>query len=203
MKKWSIAIVAFSATLLAHAQAPNWRLYTQASYSMGGDVLAKGGYTSGATFNLNAGSGVALSLGADYRLSDQLTIQASFGHHGDREVGTNGSVGFERQPVELTGFYAVNEQVRVGLGVRKARNARVQATRVAVGIPGSGSYDSSVGVILEGQYFFEAPSKTERKPVVGINLRLVQESYTLGPDGIGSRDKKDGSHIGLGVVLYY
>ncbi len=203
MKQVWMVLLLGCAAVAAQAQAPTWRLYGNVGYSMGGDALASGTYTTGSTFHLNAGSGVILALGLEYRLSQQLSIQASAAYHQEREVGTNGSLVFQRQPVELLGFLALSERARIGLGVRKALDAELKGTGVAVGFTGTGRYESSMGGVLEVQYFFDTPSTSDRRALFGVNLRLVHETYTLKPGGIGPMDKKDATHLALGLIAYY
>ncbi len=199
---WTAAMLVLAAAAV-QAQAPNWRLYGNVGYSVGGDALSTGTYSTGATFNLNAGAGAMITLGLAYQLSEQLAIQASAGYHQEREVGTNGSIGFKRQPVELLAYVALTERARIGLGVRKALDAEVKGTGVAVGFTGTGRYESSVGGVLEAQYFFDTPSTTDRRALFGVNLRLVHETYTLQPGGVGPSSRKDGSHLALGLIAYY
>jgi hypothetical protein len=142
-------------------------------------------------------------VGADVRLTDKVSIQGSVGHQRNRVVGSNFTFDFQRQPVELMGFYSVTEQVRVGLGARKVVNAKLTGDGVALGYAANGNYDSSVGAVLEAQYLFNPPSQVARNLVVGINLRFVKEDFTQADGGIPPYETKSGDHIALGLVFYY
>lgn len=204
MKKGLIGLAVAMAGMAAYAQeAPALRAYASVGYGYGGAALVSGVFSSGQEFELNAGDGLVLTLGADYRLTDRFSVRGSFGYQYNDIRAINGNLEFTRHPVELLGFYALNEQVRVGLGLRKVVGAEVKLTDAAAVLPGAGKYDSSVGAVLEGQYLFNTPSATGRSLVTGLNLRFVSESFTQQDDGAGPYEKKSGSHVELGLMFYY
>ena len=202
MKNWLIASIITLGCAVAQAQSPMVRFHGAVGYSVGGDTLASGKYTDGTSYSVSAGQGLLLALGADFRVADKVTIQATVGHHQDSVYASNGEIAFKRSPVELLTFYDMTEQFRLGGGLRKAQNAELTATGAAVGIPGTGAYESTVGLVLEGQYFFNSPpsSPEERKPRWGLGVRIVGESYKPTNGSTGSRD---GSHLAVSMLFYY
>lgn len=202
MNHWLIGSLFALGSAVAQAQSTGVRFHAAVGYSVGGDTLASGTYTSGNSYSISAGKGVMLALGADFRLDDKLSLQATVGHHQDTAAASNGEIAFRRTPVELLGFYDLSERIRLGGGLRKAQNAEVTASGAAIGWAPVGTYESTLGVVLEGQYFFNSPpsSPEERKPRWGLSVRLVTESFKPVNGVTGS---KDGSHLGLAMVFYY
>jgi hypothetical protein len=200
MKKSLIGLTLACAAAAAQADAPKFRLYGSVGYAFGGDPLVSGTWTSGDTWDLRAGRGSALALGGSLRMTDRVTIQGSIGHHRYSIDGTNGNIVFTRVPVELLGFYSLTEQLRLGLGVRQSRNARVKGGGVAASV--DEPYESSSGAVIEGQYFFDKPSTSSREPEFGLYLRYVKESYTA-KNASWDTEKRDGNHVALGLMFYY
>lgn len=203
MKNWLLCLTIAVAGTAAQAEAPKLRFFGGVGYGLGGAPLLSEVYTNGQPFELDAGSGWVWTVGGDFRLTDKISVQGSIGHQRNRVVGSNFTFDFQRQPVELMGFYSVSEQVRVGVGARKVENAKLTGDGVAYGYPANGNYNSSVGAVLEAQYLFNVPSQVERNLVVGMNLRFVKESYTQADGGTPPYETKSGDHVALGLVFYY
>lgn len=199
MKNWLIGSVLVLGSTLAQAQAPTVRFHGNLGYSAGGATLASGNYTNGTSYRVSAGSGLILALGADVRVTDALTLQATFGSHVDQTNAENGEIAFKRSPVELLAFYDMSEKFRLGGGVRKAQNAELTATGAGLTVVTPGAYESTMGVVLEGQYFFQ-PYSAERKARFGLGVRLVSESFKRVN---GSAETRDGSHLGVSMLFYY
>lgn len=197
-KQLVVAFLALAATV-AQAQGAGVRLFTNLGYSFGGDTLASGTYVGGDSWTIKAGQGLLMAAGGDVRLTENFIVRASVGYHHDSTNANNGEVSFTRTPIELLGFYEVNQQVMLGGGLRKATGARVKATGVATGLSSAGDYDSNLGIVLEGVYFFDAISKVAHKPLWGINLRLVSEEFKQTSNPVN----KSGTHIALGLVFMY
>jgi len=202
MKKQLLATVLALGCIVAHAQAPAVRLVGTMAYGFGGDTLASGTYTNGNTYEVNAGKGVQFAVGADFRVSEKVTIQGSIGYHSDAATATNGEIAFKRTPVELLAFYDVSNQFRLGGGVRKSNDAEVTVSGAAVGAAAAGKYNSTTGTVLEGQYFFSPTTYAadSRKAQMGLNLRYVSESFTPASGVTGA---KSGNHVAIGLVIYY
>lgn len=203
MKTWLICFMMAAAATVAQAQAPSVRFLANVGYSAGGDTLASGNYVSGASYSINAGKGAIMALGVDFRVAEKVTLQATVGHHQDGTNASNGEIAFKRTPIELLGFYDMSENFRLGGGLRKAQNAEVTATGAAAGISAAGSYESTVGAVLEGQYFFNSTrySAAEHKALWGVGVRFVNESFKQSNNSTAS--SKSGSHLALSFLFYY
>jgi hypothetical protein len=203
MKRFFMGLMLMAAAFAAQADAPRLRFLGSVGYGWGGDQLINGTYTSGTNFELLAGTGWTWTVGGDLRLFDRFSLQASVGQQRNRVTAQNGDADFQRNPVELLGFFGVTDQLRLGLGLHKSYNAKVTGTGVFYGWTGAGSYEGSVGGVLEVQYLFWAPSKSERAAVWGMNLRFIKENFTLSAADGGTGEAKSGDQMAVGLVFYY
>lgn len=200
MKSGLIACMLVTSAMAAQAEAPRLRLFGSVGHGFGGDALVKGSWSNGEPWDLRAGTGPVLALGADFRIADRITVQGSVGHQRYSIDGTNGSVAFSRVPVELLGFYALTQQFRLGLGVRQSQSAKAVGGGVLSSV--YRTYDSSAGAVLEAQYLFSAPSASGRAPALGVHLRFIGEGFTQNNSGAGAQ-KISGNHVAAGLVFYY
>lgn len=201
-KQWLGCVVVFGC-MWAQAQAADLRFFGSLGGAFGGDTLASGKYSDGTSYEVNAGQGLVLSVGADYRVAEKVTVQGSVGYQSGSTNAKNGEITFKRLPVELLAFYDISNQMRIGGGVRKANSAELTVSGAALSSGATaGTYDSSVGTVLEGQYFFSPvdAGAAVRKAQFGLNLRYVGENYT---PANGSASAKSGNHLGFGLVMYY
>jgi hypothetical protein len=175
----------------AHAQSSDLHGFVGMALTGGGDTLVEIKYTDGSTQDIKAGGLIDLKAGIDYRQAGSpFSIQASIGYHTDSSHASNGSVRFDRYPIELLGFWHATDKLRVGGGLRVATSPRLHASGTAASYVGNTSFDSQAGAVVEGEYFV--------LPRFGITLRAVDEKYKA-PNG----EKIDGSHIGLRLNYYF
>jgi hypothetical protein len=155
--------------------------------TFGGETLVKVQYTDGHTQSIHSGGLFQIFGGAEYE-SDSFVVQGTVGYHVDDTSAKNGSVRFDRFPVELIGLWKTTDKVRLGLGVRSAGGAKVSSSGAAADV-GHQSFKSSTGLIVQGEYFF-GPNWS------GV-ARVVKEDYTA--NGV----KVSGNHVGLGVAYRF
>lgn len=166
------------------------RLYGGIGLTLGGDDLSTVQYSGGSTSDVKAGQGFQISGGIDYRWSETVSTQLSVGYHVSGLFAENGSVSFKRIPVELLGYYHLDNNWRVGGGVRFVSGAHLGGSGAGVGYVADQDADSTVGYVVEGEYFFS--------PNLGLKIRGVQEKYNF--EILGS---KQASHVGAFFSLYY
>jgi hypothetical protein len=155
----------------------------------GGEKLATVTYTNGDTQDIRSGGLVHYFAGVDVRAAPFLSVQATVGYHVDTSSGaSNGSVRFTRVPVEVLGYFHVNDAIRLGGGVRLINSPELRGRGVASNV--NESFDNSVGVVLEGEYKFTN--------WFGVKLRAVSESYRAKSTGI----KANGDHAGVYAAFY-
>ncbi len=198
MKKWLMALATGLAVVSAQAEAPRVRLFGSVAYGDGGDKIIAEQYSNGAPIEMFAGSGWTWTIGADMRLFGPLALQVSVGQQRNRVNGANFDMDFVRNPVEVLAFYSVTEQIRLGVGAHKTYNAKFTETGVQ---PRSRDYDGSTGAVLEGQYFFTAPTN-ERAFLSGVNLRVIRENFVQ-TSGTGTGTEARGDQVAIGLFFYY
>lgn len=156
----------------------------------GGDKLATVQWSNGDSTNIKAGGQIDLRAGVDVRLGDSpFTLQASLGWFTQRAGGSNGSVTFERFPLELTGHWRLSDDFRLGGGVRRVGDGKLRGRGAASNV-GTTTFTGKVGAVVEGEWLFAR--------LYGLALRYVSEEYEA-PNG----EKADGSHIGLRFSVYF
>lgn len=203
MKKTAAALALAALAMGASAQESPWRFVAGLGYANGGEKIASGTITTIGTnhvvpYDIQAGTGFQFRLGAEYRLSDRVALQATLGHSSSDAMGIDGSYEFTVVPLELMGFVDVASGFRIGLGARQS-SAELRGTGVAANSPVNGTFVSSQGAVLEVQYLFAngtAP-RSNAGPQFGISLRGVNETFT---HTLGTLN---GNHVELGVVVYY
>ncbi|HEY1392247.1 MAG TPA: outer membrane beta-barrel protein [Methylibium sp.] len=182
------ALVAAPAAQAQYAPAPV-RLVIGGGITGGGDRLATVYYNTGNSYDITAGSLIHVFVGGEWRVAPRVSMQANVGYHFDRTDASNGSIRFERFPIELLAHYDINPVFRLGGGVRFVTGAKLAGTG-AVG--GDIDFQSTTGLVLEGEYMMSSN--------LGLKLRAVPvEDYT--PSGGGS--KLNGSHVGFYLTGYF
>lgn len=195
MKKIVFAVTALLA--LGAAQAQNSYPVAEpkplafllgAGFSAGGDNLATAHYSNGDSIDIDAGKGVYLTAGANYRFHPLFSLQASINFHVDDTSAKNGSVKFQRFPIELLGYYHINEQWRIGGGVRYVSSPKLSGSGYASDL--DFEFDNTTSGVVEGEYFYN--------PKVGIKVRYVKEKFKAARVSDINAD-----HVGVSVNYYF
>lgn len=193
MKKTLLACAILCASISAHAQTAAvhpLRLLVGAGLTFGGDKLATTSYTNGDSANIRAGSGLQLLAGAEYRLSEQFSVQGSFGYHIHyTPEASNGDADFSRFPIELIGYFHANRQWRVGGGLRFVRKPELSGSGYASNL--DERFENTTGAVLEVEYFVN--------PSVGLKLRAVSEKY----ESTRYYGSASGNHVGIFANYYF
>ncbi|MYM21055.1 outer membrane beta-barrel protein [Duganella sp. FT135W] len=190
MKKIAFAVAALLATVgaaQAQTQSPV-RFLAGLGISGGGDNLATAKYTNGSSQKIKAGGGVYFTTGADYRLSEEFSVQGTVNFHVDDTNANNGSIKFQRFPVELLGYYHVDNNWRVGAGVRYTASPKLTSSGAASGL--DVKFDNAVSGVLEAEYFWT--------PKFGMKMRYVNETFKKS----GYPDVK-ANHVGISANYYF
>ena len=132
----------------------------------------------------------------NHKFNSSFNLQTTLGIHTDGTLATNGNASFTRFPLEVMGFYQLNDQYRIGAGVRKSLAAKLSTSGVATYQP-SAEFNASVGQVIELHYLLGKPKK-KSDAKTAMNFRYVNESFTEKNYGI----KVKGNHVGIGVVFY-
>jgi len=194
MKKIALVIAVALASLnsaQAQSQEPAnpMRFFVGMGLTHGGDKLADVQYTDGTNVSITTGDLVAFNAGIDYQVTPEFSFQGSIGYHGDNASAENGSMRFQRYPVELLAYYQVAPQWRVGGGVRYVTGAKFTSSGAAY--VGNYSFKGNVGAIIEGEYLVGNHW--------GFKLRYVSEKVTEKISGT----KLDANHVGVYGNYYF
>ena len=198
MKKFALAAALALASLGAHAQT--WvpvedgankplRFVAGAGITYGGETIVTAHYVDGDDIDIDAGGSVAFLVGLDYRINPQFSVQGTVGYHVDNAGGNNGNVRFERVPVELLGYYHVNDKVRVGGGLRYVTAAALRTSGVAD--IGDYEFKDTTSSVAEIEYLYSHQ--------LGFKLRYVNDRFKDKTFG----DKVRGDHVGAFVNFYF
>lgn len=193
MKKTFLACALLAASIGAQAQAPGippLRYIVGAGITAGGDKLATTSYTNGESSNIKAGSGLQVLAGAEYRMSNEFSLQATLGYHiYFTPEASNGDADFSRIPVELIAYFHANEQWRVGGGLRRASKPELSGSGFAAGL--NEGFKDSTGAVVEVEYFVN--------PSLGVKLRAVNEKFESRTYGGSVK----GNHVGIFTNYYF
>jgi hypothetical protein len=200
MKKLLLVYALALGCVGAHADAAgetSWRFVGRAGAGFGGQIMDSGYYVGGRYYELNAGTGSKYAIGADYRLTEKLAMQATVGMEVSEVPAVQGNQWFTRVPVEVVGLYDLSKEFRIGAGVRYSTNSQVVSNGAYVGDAINGRYEPTLGFVVEGQYLFATTERKGSDAQFGISLRYVSESF--------KKDGKtySGDHGQATLVLYY
>ena len=150
------------------AQAATFRGVVGLGYDSGGDVLFRGIYTSGSTWEVRANQGLLINGGvvmATGSFETQLTVGYKFGG----PTATNGSVTFDVIPVEVMEFYRTSN-VRMGLGLSYHNSPKVVVDVPGSSLNGTYKFDNAMGIVAQIGW---APVKSP----FSIDLRYTGITY--------------------------
>ncbi len=194
MKK-SIACAALGLAMAggAFAQGVHVRPLIGTGITFGGDTIATVNYTDGDSAKVHAGGLFAFGGGLELQFTPLVSAQAMLSYHADRANASNGSVRFERTPLELLGHFRLNDWFRIGGGARYTSSAKTRATGDASGPIANEDFKPTWGTVVEGEFF---PMHS-----LGIKVRYVSEKFKS--KTFPYLNDVDGSHGGVYVVYYF
>jgi hypothetical protein len=176
-------------TMAQPAEARQMRFLVGMGLTFGGDQLANAHYTDGIDRSIRAGSMIAFNAGIDYRVTPQFSFQGTFGYHMDNASASNGSMRFERFPIELLAYYHVSPQWRLGGGARYVTGTKFKSG--GAGDVGNYDFDNTLSPVVEAEYLMNANW--------GFKVRLVSEKFTESVSGA----KVDANHVGFFANYYF
>lgn len=202
MKKTVLATllgVALAAPLAVSAAAddPGLHFILSAGLTGGGDKVDTVDYTNGDSVNIGSGSLLQLGGGVLWKFYDApIATSLTVNYHVDSADGRNGSVTFDRVPVEAIGYYTGVQNWRFGAGVRFVQSPTytydVGSTYQKV------RFENTTGALIEAGYGFT--------PSMWLNLRYVSERYREKRGqavSITNGQTLDGSHVGINFLYQF
>lgn len=158
-------------------------------YTRGGAKLFTLNYTDGTTQDLKAGGGHYFSLGAQARLTQYpVDLVFTVGQHVDKDHAYNAEFRFTRSPIEFVPFLRLNQDWRIGAGLRHLATPKFKANFEGYDY-GTLKFKTNNGLVLETEYAFTKS--------VGATLRYVRERLKSKDDGFPL--DANASHWGLSV----
>lgn len=168
----------------------------------GGSSIATAKYTNGDSTSIHGGGLVQLGVGAYFHKSSvPASALLTINYHVDSTSARNGNIRFDRWPLELVGYYHINDSWRIGAGLRHVMNPKLRvdmddepSTTVDYQDTNSPIFEVAWGQVWARNNFW-------------VSLRYVHESLKaqrVGYDYISTTDVNhtdDGSHFGL--LLHY
>jgi len=159
--------------------------------TFGGDNLVTARYTDGTTDTVEAGGGYMIYAGAEYRLNESVSLQATLGYHNDSIKAQNGEASFSRVPLELMGYFHANDAIRLGAGTRFVNSPKLTASGGVPPLNINQSFDRTIGLVIEGEWLIG--------PQFGLKLRNVSEKYKAQ----GFSGTANGNHVGIMGNFYF
>jgi hypothetical protein len=151
---------------------------------LGGDELAHAYFTNGNTDKIHAGEMLGVAGGGVYSPSPftqpGLETELTLGWKFDSITGKNGSIDWDRYPLEVLEFYRVSTW-RFGGGLTYHMNPTLTSDGVAANI-GTVSFDDALGVVGEIDYL------TDTGLLIGGRLTMIDykaRNQTVSGNSIG------------------
>lgn len=180
-------LIALSLALAASSASADIRPVLGFTTTSGGQTLATVRYSDGSSQNIKSGGLVHLYGGFEWQSAGSpFALQANIGLHVDDTNAKNGSVKFQRYPLELIALWQTGSDWRFGAGLRKSSNVKLTSSGAANGF-GDYKLSAKAGALVQGEYLFGTHGAGS------LYLRWVREDYTI------NARKVDGNHLGLGV----
>lgn len=201
-----IALLGMSVAPCTHAATLNNDPVAHVAFTLGltagGSSIATAKYTNGDSTTIHGGGLVQLGFGVYFHKSSfPASALLTINYHVDSTSARNGNIQFDRWPLELVGYYHINDQWRVGAGIRHVMNPRLRI-----------DFDEQPSTTVDYEdtdspIFEVAWGQGWGRNNYWIGLRYVHETLKaqrVSYDGITTTDvdhTDDGSHFG--VMLHY
>jgi hypothetical protein len=123
------------------------------------------------------------------------------GFHFDKTNGSNFNFKYSRIPLEVMAHYAINDDWRVGAGLRYSLSAKFKSDGDLAYL-GTSKLQASPGAIAEVQYMLAPLSESGagRGASGGLSLKLVDESFKVKG---ASTVERNGQHWALSLFSYF
>lgn len=186
--------------LASHAAEPKEIfLVLSGGLTYGGDNLATVHYSDGSSDKIKAGGLVQLGIGGEWHPANwPVSLRATANLQTMPSSGRSGSASFSRSPLELLGYYHINENWLLGAGVRRVSDATYKRDFENDPSSGTATFKPATGGIVEFGYKFS--------PRHQLVVRYVNERYTLKSTNtypVVPAGSYDGSHGGIFVNLLF
>ncbi|WP_430459982.1 hypothetical protein ACQUQU_12280 [Thalassolituus sp. LLYu03] len=165
----------------------NWRVTFNADFMAGGEELASIEFDDGSSQNVNAGGGLVLGMGLQYRATENIDTEMRISYlfdtaNGETEYGDEIKLGFDAFPLDMMAYYH-GEKHSIGAGLTYHMNPAFDFNGDVY------EFDNAAGMLIEYRYFWD--SRT------GISVKYQNIEYTLS----GTDVTFDGTGFGIGLTF--
>lgn len=137
-----------------HTANADFKWLVRGGIDLGGDELARAYFTNGGDDEIHAGEMLSIAAGGVYSAvpftQPGLETEVTIGWKFDSITGKNGSIDWDRYPLEVLEFYRVGIW-RFGGGLAYHMNPTLTSEGVAANL-GTVSFDDALGVVGEIDY---------------------------------------------------
>ncbi|MFA7398896.1 MAG: hypothetical protein WCZ98_00265 [Sideroxydans sp.] len=187
------------------ATKPGLHMLINVGMTYGGDTVATAVFTNGSSTDIKGGGLLQFGAGGLYQFEQQpIALMLSANYHFHSVSGANGSISFDRLPIEALAYYTGKERFRIGGGVRIVNSPEADSTA-----PGSGfdikniTYKNTTGLVAEIGYQLSSEG--------WLNFRFVSEkyqgetatAYNGATASLASVSPKSGSHLGVNFTYEF
>jgi len=180
-------LILLSVTSIARAD-----VLLEAGLHFGGDELASATFTSGSTASIDAGGFISLSIGNAFDISDNLEGRITLGWKFDTIDATNGSVDWQRFPLNALLLYKHNDW-RFGGGLTYHINPELTSSGAAS--EPDVKFDDALGFMGEIDYFFS--------PTAYVGAQFTVIEYDTIPNTQVNDVSVDGNSAGVVVGVRF
>ncbi|XLZ68016.1 outer membrane beta-barrel protein [Massilia sp. SR12] len=199
MKKSLISLAMLATAASAHAQvaqvapapAKTVHGFVGLGITGGGKKLATADYTDGRSANIKSGGGVYFTGGVDFRINEQFSAQTSVSYHVDDQSAKNGSLKFQRFPFEALAFYHIDQNWKIGTGLRYVTSAKLSGSGVAD--IDDVKFKNTLSSVVEAEYMFT--------PQLSVKMRYVNEKFEEKNSRYPAEVKAN--HVGVSGNFYF
>lgn len=162
----------FCLTSIQSANA-GFKWLVRGGIDLGGDEMARAYFTNGNDDKIHAGEMLSVAAGGIYSATPfsqpGFETEVTFGWKFDSITGKNGSIDWDRYPLEVLEFYRTGTW-RFGGGISYHMNPQLSGDGVAASL-GTVSFDDALGVAGEIDYL------TDTGLLIGGRITLIDYEY--------------------------
>jgi len=181
-----LMIVSFS----AQAESGDVGLVFELGLHAGGDEVTRASTTTGEE-TVTAGGGISAAIGAGFDITDDMSMQLTFGFKDDSINGSNGNISFSRDTLDLLFHSKLTDSVSLGAGVTAHTNVKLTSDGVGAFYVQDTDFENAYGALLDAKFDVGDPGK------FFLALRLTFIEYETTQNNLA---KKTFSGNSLGLI---
>ena len=185
-----ISIAMLIGPSFAYAEAGDINVNFELGVYAGGDEITAAATTSG-TQTVDAGAGIAAAIGADYDLTDELSLAVLVGFNEDSITAENGNIKFTRTTLDALVKAKVTDLFWIGGGVTYHTGVKLSADGAGSFYVQDDTFKDATGFLIDAKFDVGEPGSFY------ISVRMTSIEYES-ETGINGKDTYSGN--GLGII---